>query len=129
MTKELGVEATSYPEGVTIRDGLGEAHHFQLRKRLEPIGAIMAAQEQVDGGSLYRREEVPEWLNVSFTAKWPLDWKGESKHEDRKIPLLAVDGNSFTWEEIGKMLMHYEESQLKLEMLDPYEDVDWDNAW
>lgn len=35
------------------------------------------------------------------------------------VPLLAVDGKSYTWDEVGKMLMHYEGFQVKLEMLDP----------
>ena len=45
MEKQFGVAATSYPEGVAIRDGLGEVHHFQLRKRLDPIGIFMEAEE------------------------------------------------------------------------------------
>ncbi|MDQ0428796.1 hypothetical protein QOZ98_001623 [Planomicrobium stackebrandtii] len=29
-------------------------------------------------------------------------------------------------EEIGKMLMAYEEFQVKLEMMDPYEEIEWE---
>ncbi|MGH2317026.1 DUF7686 domain-containing protein [Planococcus sp. SE5232] len=43
--KAVGIAAISYPEGVAIRDGLGEVHHFQLRKRLDPIGIFMEAEE------------------------------------------------------------------------------------
>lgn len=45
MAKQFGVAATSYPEGVAIRDGLGETHHFQLRKRLDLINIFMEAEE------------------------------------------------------------------------------------
>lgn len=48
MTEKLGVEATSYPEGVSIKDGLGEVHRYRLRKRLDPIGVIMEAEEQAE---------------------------------------------------------------------------------
>lgn len=42
------------------------------------------------------------------------------------MPLLVVDGNSYTWEEIGKMLMSYEGFQVKLEMMDPYKEIEWE---
>lgn len=42
MAEELGVEAESYPEGVTIRDGEGRPHPFRLRKRLDPIEPAIA---------------------------------------------------------------------------------------
>lgn len=50
MEKQFGVAATSYPEGVSIRDGNGAVHHFLLRKRLDPLGVFMEAKEMVDGG-------------------------------------------------------------------------------
>ncbi|MGH2317022.1 DUF7713 domain-containing protein [Planococcus sp. SE5232] len=45
---------------------------------------------------------------------------------DEDVPLLMVDGNSYTWEEIGKMLMAFEGFQVKLNMVDPYEAIEWE---
>ncbi|MGH2317027.1 DUF7713 domain-containing protein [Planococcus sp. SE5232] len=42
------------------------------------------------------------------------------------VPLLVVDGKSYTWEEIGKMLMAYEGFQFKLEMMDLHEEIEWE---
>ena len=42
------------------------------------------------------------------------------------VPLLAVDGKSYTWDEFGRMLMSYEGFQVKLELVDPYDEIEWD---
>lgn len=47
---------------------------------------------------------------------------------DEGVPLVAIDGKSFTWEEFGKMLMSYEGFQMKLEMLDPFEEIVWEES-
>src|SRR5690606_38817243 len=54
MAEQLGVAATSYPEGVAIKDGQGKVHQFRLRKRLDPVGIIMDAEEEVEGGYQFR---------------------------------------------------------------------------
>ena len=155
MAKELGVEAESYPEGVAIRDGRGAVHHFRLRKRLDPIGIFMEAEElesagyqfKVQGdlygdqgelllqliakaehgmGNMYvERGQFPNGQWYDSIRDHRLVGRVEWNPADEEVPLLVVDGKSYTWEEFGKMLMAFEGFQLKLEMLDPTEEVNW----
>ena len=47
---------------------------------------------------------------------------------DERMPMLAIDGKSYTWDEFGKMLMHYEGFHMKLELVDPYDELEWDDS-
>ncbi|WP_243840641.1 DUF7713 domain-containing protein [Paenisporosarcina antarctica] len=47
--------------------------------------------------------------------------------DEEVVPKLVVDGKSYTWDEIGKMLMAYEGFQIKLETLDPSDEIEWQN--
>ena len=157
MAKQFGVAATSYPEGVAIRDGVGEVHHFQLRKRLDPIGIFMEAEEQKSGGYHFKvqgdlfgdqgelllqligkaergmaekyveRGTFPNGQSYDSIKNNRLAGRVEWNPADEARPLLVVDGKSYTWEEIGKMLMAFEGFQVKLEMMDPYEEMEWES--
>ncbi|ANU10137.1 hypothetical protein A1A1_12227 [Planococcus antarcticus DSM 14505] len=155
MAKRFGVVATSYPEGVAIRDGLGEVHHFQLRKRLDPIGIFMEAEELKSAGHDFKvqgdlycdqgelllqliakaergmgeryveRGTFPNGQLYDSIKNQRLAGRVECNPTDEGVPLLVVDGKSYTWEEIGKMLMACEGFQVKLEIIDPYKEVEW----
>ncbi|AIY06276.1 hypothetical protein Plano_2311 [Planococcus sp. PAMC 21323] len=158
LTDMLSVEATSYPDGVTIQDGEGEPHHFRLRKTLDPIGVIMEAEELVDGGYQFtvhgeldvdqgqlfleliakaergmaeiyiQKGEFPNGQHFHSLINDRLVGRIESDLSDDQIPLVAVDGKSYTWNEVGKMLMSYEGFQVKLEMIDRFEEIEWENG-
>lgn len=157
MTAEHGVEAESYPEGMTLRDGQGNAHHFQIRKRLDPLHIFMEAVEMKPGGYDFKvvgdlySDQGALFLQLIAKAErgmaetyvqegtFPsgqrynsirsgrlagrVEWDSAT---DGELPLLAVDGRSYTWDEIGRMLMSYEGFQVKLEMLDPFEEIEWE---
>ncbi|RNF39616.1 DUF7713 domain-containing protein [Planococcus salinus] len=155
MANELGVEAESYPEGVTLRDGKGEVHHFRLRKRLDPMGIVMEAEEQASGGYHFQvfgdlhgdqgelflqliskaergmaemYVEARKFSNGQSSLSMKKDRMAgriEWNPLDEDVPVLVVDGKSYAWKEIGKMLMSYEGFQVKLEMVDPSEEVRW----
>ncbi|ANU17888.1 hypothetical protein BBI11_12975 [Planococcus maritimus] len=155
MAKHLGVSATNYPEGVMIKDGQGGAHQFRLRKRLDPIGIIMDAEEEHDGGYQFREYgelhedqgelllrlldkvkkgmlevyiEESEFPNGQKYHLLPNDrfvGRVEPSRADRDTPLLSVDGKYYTWEEVGQILMHYEGFQVKVEMVDISEEIEW----
>ncbi|WP_243840639.1 DUF7686 domain-containing protein [Paenisporosarcina antarctica] len=82
MFNKLGIKATSYPEGVTIRDCEGKVHRLRLRKRLDPIGIIMEAKaEESDGyqfiihGELYvDQDELFLQLIANFTLALYVGW-------------------------------------------------------
>lgn len=140
MAEELGVQAESYPESVTIRDGDGEPHVFHLKKRLDPEGIFMEATEKGTGhcafevkGDLHGNQgelllgllaKIERGLAERFIL-------GKELASDRlagiiaydrdreEIPFVVVDGKTYKWEEIGQMLARFEGFQLKLEMVDP----------
>lgn len=157
MTDMLGVEAISYPEGVTIQDGQGKPHQFWLRKRLDPIGVIMEAEERegggyqftvhgeldVDQGQLFldliakaergmaeiyiKKGEFPNGQHYHSLMNNRLVGRIDSDLSDDQMPLVSVNGQSYTWDEVGKMLMSYEGFQVKLEMFDRFEEIEWEN--
>lgn len=158
MTDEYGVEAESYPEGMTIRDGKGTAHYFEIRKRLDPLHIFMEAVEMKEGGydfkvmgdlyadqgelllqliakaergmaESYVKEGIfPNGQRYHSIRSGRLAGRVEPDLTDERMPLLGIDGKSYTWEEFGKMLMHYEGFQLKLEMLDSYDELVWEDG-
>lgn len=158
MAGEFGVEAESYPEGMTIRDGKGTAHHFEIRKRLDPLHIFMEAMEKKQGGydfkvmgDLYTDQgelllqliaKAERGMAESYVEEGTFP-DGQRCHSIRSgrlagrvgwnpagedVPLLAIDGKSYTWDEFGKMLLHFEGFQLKLEMLDLFEEIEWNNS-
>lgn len=156
MEEQFGVAATSYPEGVMIRDGDGEVHQFLLRKRLDPLGIFMEANEMKEGGykfniqgDLYsdQGELLLELIAkaergmAKIYVEQGMFPNGQSYHSLRNdrlagriewnpagdgVPLLAINGKAYTWKEVGKMLMHYEGFQMKLEMVDSYDEIRWE---
>ena len=157
MTDLLGVEADPYPEAMIVQNVLGESHHFRLRKRLDPIGIILEAEEQVAGG--YRFQMIGDLysdqqeLLVELMSKAERGMAEEFIQEDcypngesyrslrngrlvgrmepnlinRSEPIVAINGRNYSWSELGELLMHYEGFQVKLELLDPFENVEWQN--
>ncbi|WP_088007069.1 DUF7686 domain-containing protein [Indiicoccus explosivorum] len=156
MTEELGVEAESYPEEVVLRDGEGKSHRFRLRKRLDPIGIIMEAEELTAGGYQFtlhgelgadqgelllqliaktergmrekyvKQGRFPKGQPYSTLQNDRLAGRIEWNPSEEGVPLLAVDGESYRWGEIGRMLMTYEGFTVKIETLDPSEEVIWE---
>ncbi|WP_052131495.1 DUF7686 domain-containing protein [Planococcus sp. CAU13] len=156
MEKQFGVAATSYPEGVVIRDGKGEVRHFLLRKRMDLLGIFMEAKEMTEGGyefniqdDLYsdqgelllrliakaergmaeiyvERRTFPNGQNYNSIRNDRLAGRIDSNLTDERLPLLAINGKAYTWEEVGRMLMGYKRFQVKLEMLDSYEEIVWE---
>lgn len=43
--------------------------------------------------------------------------------QEGRMPQVLVDGRSFTWDELGKMLMAFDGWQFTLEMFDPSDET------
>jgi len=41
-----------------------------------------------------------------------------------RIPLVVIDGQEYTWEQFGRLLMSYEGWQFKMELFDITEDIE-----
>lgn len=147
IAEELGVQAESYPETVSIRDGEGDSHVFVLKKRLDPEGIFMEAAEKGTGdyafeikGDLHGNQgelllglfaKIERGLAERFISDWELagDRLAGTIAYDRdreELPLVVVDGKTYKWEEIGRMLARFEGFQLKLEMVDPLDEIRWE---
>lgn len=147
MAEELGVQAESYPETVSIRDGEGEPHVFYLKKRLDPEGILMEAVEKGTGhcefevkGDLHGNQgelllELFAKIERGLAERFILGEELASNRlagtiaydKDREeVPLVVVDGKRYKWEEIGQMLARFEGFQLKLEMVDPLDEIHWE---
>ncbi|WP_088007152.1 DUF7713 domain-containing protein [Indiicoccus explosivorum] len=155
MTEELGVEAESYPEKISIRDSEGTLRDFEVEKKLDPIGVIMEAREvggmgyeftlagdlDEDQGQLLLEliEKVKRGMAETYirTGNFP---NGQCYHilkadrmagriayddENEGAPLIVIDGTTYSWDEIGKLLMSYEGFQFKLEVMDRFEEIEW----
>src|SRR5439155_20586283 len=48
---------------------------------------------------------------------------GSDRTEDRRVPLIVVDGREVTWDQFGRMLMTFEGWQFKLEIRDKSEEL------
>ena len=57
---------------------------------------------------------------VDSVVRGRVEW---DEAEEGRIPQVLVDGRTYTWEELGEMLMTFEGWQFKLEMFDPSDEV------
>ena len=147
MSVELGVKAESHPKAIVIHDSEGEPHMFGLKKRLDPEGIFMEAEEldrdgyqfelkgdlHGDQGELLLRlfgkiEQgmAERFIQDGHLADNRLAGRIGYDQEREGLPLIIVDGKAYSWEAIGRMLESYEGFQLKLEMIDPTDEVRWD---
>ncbi|MBT2583964.1 hypothetical protein [Planococcus sp. ISL-109] len=156
MEESLGVKATAYPEGMALRDQKGVMRSFRIRKRLLPVGIMMEADERKEQGFNFEvlddldcdqdqllsklLSKVQKGLAENYIVEDRLPsghiyrrmdkdrlggtvaWNGE----DQETPLIIVDGEPYSWDQIGKILMSYEGFQLKLEIVDSSDEIRWD---
>lgn len=67
------------------------------------------------------REEKRFGLSIAnFLVRGRIAW---DHAEDRRVPLLVIDGREVTWDQFGRMLMSFEGWQFKLEIRDRSEEI------
>lgn len=136
---------------VTLKDVDGKPHEFHFTTRLLPHGIYMEALEIQEGipegyqfgvigpleddvmsifGRLFERirnalsqkhvEKTEHGMQITQgnVVRGRITWDDET---DGEIPLLIIDGKPITWEQLGRMLMTYEEFNFKLEIFDTSE--------
>ncbi len=139
-------------EPIRLTDGEGMSHEFHFQTRLLGHIVALEAYELIEGtpagykfqmiGSpeddlfaLLGRliERIRRALAVKHitdderfgphisdrTVRGRIDWDEE---QDGRVPLVVVDGRTFTWDEFGEMLMTFEGSPFRLEISDPSEE-------
>ena len=137
---------------VVMTDCVGERHEFHFRLRLLGSTAALDAFELIAGApggyqfeilgepddeplSLLGRliERMRRSLSVKHLVRGEhgtqiadstvcgrIEWDGS---EDGRIPLLVIDGQKVSWDELGRMLMSFEGWQFRLAICDRSEEV------
>ena len=93
-------------EPVRMVDERGAEHEFQFRTRLFGPGMAIDAFELRDGSP----------------AGYEFQVIGEPD-DDRRVPMVVIDGREISWDELGRMVAAFEGWQFKLEFLDRSEEV------
>jgi hypothetical protein len=136
---------------IELTDADGKAHRFEFAVRVYPGGISLESWEpESDPGyrfqilgdpqkcaSLYedlvnrmrrtlKRKHIEvasygEAIKGTKVRGW-IDWDPEES-ETGRMPLLIIDGKSYKWEQLGKMLTAFEGFQFKLVIKDRSEDL------
>ncbi len=123
---------------VVMEDAVGESHIFDIVSRISATGHVMEALEvrqgevrgysfavlgdvEVDAMALFGElyERMRQGLAARHVQKGDLGWhltegdrlSGRIEWDDARdgeVPCVVVDGETFTWNQVGKMLMAYE---------------------
>lgn len=123
---------------VTVADADGIQHTFEFRSMLVPTGHALYARERVPAPQegyefsvlgdfeanvwdLFRvlYDRIQRGLAVRHVERGELGWRITDAHHvvgritwdparAGEVPLLVIDGRSFTWDQVGRMLMSFE---------------------
>ncbi|WP_174734356.1 DUF7686 domain-containing protein [Mesobacillus harenae] len=154
IEEEFEVNIEEIAKSFSIRDFQGVEHTFHVERRIHPNGIFMEAAESIEFGYRFavhgeldcsqqelltklimkarrgtgvRQVETKAFPNGQAYNSIVTDQiTGLIEYDETSdsTPLVIIDGNPFTWEEVGKMLMTYEGFQLKLKTYDPTDDVE-----
>jgi hypothetical protein len=138
---------------VTVPDADGMAHTFEFRSMLVATGHALHAREALPAGregyefsvlgdfeanvcDLFSRlyDKIRRELAVRHVERGGLGWQITDARRlagrivwdrDRggEVPLLVVDGRTFTWDEVGRLLMSFEGFTLRAVVEDTIEVV------
>jgi hypothetical protein len=133
---------------VVLTDCAGERHEFHFRMRLLGSMAALDAFElragapggyefqilgKPDDEALSLVGRLRRGLSVKYlersehgtqiadrTACGRIEW---DESEDGRVPLLVIDGQKVSWNELGRMLMSFEGCQFRVEICDRSEEM------
>jgi hypothetical protein len=133
----LGIDFDNRPIApIVVTDVDGVRHRFEIRSMLVGTGHAMYAREvrkrggyrfailgdfETDARDLFKllRERIRQGLSVRHVQETEYGWQLTQAHRLSGViewdpetegvrPLLIVDGRTFTWDQIGRMLMTFE---------------------
>ena len=79
-----------------------------------PSGAALGLK------SVDQIDDIEEAAASTATNAGASEWDGS---EDGRVPLLVIDGQEVSWDELGRMLMSFEGWQFRLAICDRSEEV------
>jgi hypothetical protein len=138
---------------VVVSDADGAEHTFEFQSMLVPTGHALHARESVPEGQegyefsvlgdfnanvwdLFRLlyDRIQRGLAVRHVERGELGWRMSDAHhlvgritwdpdDAGDVPLLVIDGRTFTWDQVGRMLMAFEGFTLRAIVSDSIEVV------
>ncbi len=154
MAKELDLKLEQLPDTFSLKDHQGISRTFEVDRRIHPIGICLEAIETIEFGYKFAVHGELDCDQLELLTKLIAKTrKGIAKKQvetnafpngqilysiiDDQVtgiieyddtsdgtPLVIIDGNPFTWEEVGKMVMSFEGFQIKIKMYDVTDDVE-----
>jgi hypothetical protein len=96
----------------------GEDRFIQLGRLVEKIHRTLATKyiEESQYGLRVKDMDVKGRIEADLSVKADLN--------GQRLPMLVIDGREVSWEKFGAMLMTFEGSQFKLQMLDRSDDLE-----
>jgi hypothetical protein len=106
------------------RAGVPEGYQFQILGKPddEPLlllGRLIERMRRSLSVKYLERSEHGTQI-ADRTACGRIQW---DESEDGRVPLLVIDGQKVSWDELGRMLMSFEGWQFRLEMRDRSEEI------
>lgn len=114
-------------EAFEVEDGHQAGYQFQVLgdPEEEPLAIFRQLFERMRRALARRHIEDGDLgpqiarSGQSWVVRGQIDWDAD---EGGRVPRLVVDGKSYTWDEIGRMLMAFEGFQVKMEVYDKSEE-------
>ena len=114
-------------EAFEIQDGSPSGYEFQVLGELEeePLLIFQRLFERMRRalarGHIEQTEFGPQIAKSGeeWVVRGRIEW---DPAEDGRVPRLVVDGRTYPWDEVGRMLMSFEGFQVKLEVFDRSEE-------
>jgi len=153
VSEEIGVQLESMPEEIVVNDYSGTRRNFMVQQRLYPTGITLEAVEDIEYGyqfavhgeidcnqkELFQNliEKVKCGVCQRFTevGKFPSgqtyhsiigdEMVGRIDHDESSssVPMIVIDGQPYTWEQLGRMVKSFEGFQLQIKFFDETDDV------
>lgn len=152
--EELEVELVPLIDTFSMKDYQGNSRTFLVERRMLPVGFFFEATEniefgykfavygEIDGNQLELLNKLIEKTRrgiseqqveskifpngIEYHSMINDQVKGVIEYDENSdgTPLIIIDGKAFTLKEVGKMLMSFEGSQMKITMFDVTDDVE-----
>ncbi|MCG1027070.1 hypothetical protein J5S49_02045 [Virgibacillus halodenitrificans] len=154
LSKDLGVQLESMPEEIVVNDHSKTRRKFVVQQRLYPNGLFLEATEDIEYGyqfavhgeidcnqeELFQKlvEKVKHGVHKKFTKVGKFlngqtyhsiigdEVVGRIDHDERRSsePMIVIDGQPYTWVQLGEMVKSYEGFQLQIKFFDMTDDVE-----
>ena len=108
-----------------LRDGRPAGYQFKIigNPRDDPfvlLGRLIEKMRRALSTKHLRNGELGLQIADHRVVRARIEWDDA---QDGRVPLLIIDGQEITWEELGRMLMTFEGFQFKLQVADQSEEL------